>query len=123
MGSIHIFVKLLVLVSGAFVGVFLEPGVFFFHFDPSPGWPERTRAFCFSLLSRLSHVPWLCDCSEGMWKEKKNQIKTAVMVTRRQVFKQRKRKRAKTSPKQPAQTALSSFRFAACWKRKASPNF
>lgn len=72
------FVNLLVLVSGAFVGVSIEFGVFFFHFDPSPSWPERTGVFRFSSLSRLSHVPWLWDCSKGMRKGKKKKIKSKL---------------------------------------------
>lgn len=102
---------------------------FFFHFGPSPGRPERTGGFCFSLLSRLSHrlshVPWLCDCLEGMRKEKKNknQIKTVVMVTRRQVFKQQKRKRAKKSPQAASADRPELLAFCHAPQRKSRSKF
>lgn len=92
---------------------FIEFGVFFFHFDPFLGQPERTEVFCFSSLSWLSHVPWLCDCSNGMRKEKKNKSKLSSWSQGGKFLNNKTRKGLKKAPssqRRPPRAAFGSLR-------------
>lgn len=119
-GKFPHFGELHVLVSP--VGGFVEFVVFFFHFDPSSGWWKGLGVFCFSLLSP---VPWRCDCSKGMRREKTIKSKLLSWLQGGKVLHSKNEKELTPPPPPPSPSSPCGGpeQLPLCCQGKASPSF